>query len=464
MIEKGLRGGMTQCTYKKVEANNKYMNEQYDKSKPSSYISYLDANNLYGLAMCKKLPYKNFEWNYTKITENKILNYTDNDEVGYILEVDLEYPEEIHDLHKDYPMAPEIMSINENMLSPVQKDIHKYYYDKEAGDEKTNKLVLNVMDKKLYVLHISALKFYLEHGLKLKKVHRAIKFNQANFLKPFIEFNTEKRKQAKNDFEKDLFKLMNNSVYGKTMENVRHHLDYELVSTPERFQKCVNKPTYRNRHIITEDLVGVEKKFATVKLDKPIYMGMSILDYSKTHMYSFYYDVLKPKYNDDIKLVYTDTDSYVIKVDTDDIYKDFKEINEYMDFSDYNVEHTNYDKTNKKVLGKFKDEMNGHIITHFIGLKPKSYCYKVYGDEKEHKKSKGVVKHKVHNQLNYEKYEATLNRKIKETVQFNSIRSKTHQIYSITQTKYALSNYDNKRYWLSDSDSLPYGHYLINNT
>ena len=412
----------------------------------------------------KKLPYDNFQWHYTQITEKKVMKYTDDDEVGYILEVDLEYPEEIHDLQKDDPMAPEIMTINESMLSPVQKDIHKYYYDKTAGDEKTNKLVLNAMDKKKYVLHISALKFYLQHGLKLKKVRRAISFKQSNFLKPFIEFNTEKRKQAKNDFEKDLFKLMNNSVYGKTMDNVRNHLDNELVNTPERFQKCVNKPTYRHRHIINENLVGVEKDFTTVKLDKPIYMGMSILDYSKIHMYSFYYDVLKPKYNDDIKLVYTDTDSYVIKVETDDLYKDFKEINNCMDFSDFNVEHPNYDKTNKKVLGKFKDELNGKIMTHFIGLKPKSYCYKIYGEKKEHKKCKGIVKHKVHNQLNYEKYEATLNRKIKETVQFNSIRSKTHQIYSITQTKYALSNYDNKRYWLSDSDSLPYGHYLINNT
>ena len=463
MIENGLRGGMTQCIYKKVEANNKYMKEQYDETKPSSYISYLDANNLYGLAMCKKLPYDNFQWHYTQITEKKVMKYTDEDEVGYILEVDLEYPEDIHDLHKDYPMAPEIITINESMLSPVQKDIHKYYYDKEAGDEKTNKLVLNVMDKKKYVLHITALKFYLQHGLKLKKVHRAISFNQSNFLKPFIEFNAEKRKQAKNDFEKDLFKLMNNSVYGKTMENVRNHLDYELVNTPERFQKCVNKPTYRHRHIINENLVGVEKDFATVKLDKPIYMGMSILDYSKIHMYSFYYDVLKPKYNDDIKLVYTDTDSYVIKVETDDLYKDFKEINNYIDFSDYNVEHPNYDKTNKKVLGKFKDELNGKIMTHFIGLKPKSYCYKIYGEKKEHKKSKGIVKHKVHNQLNYEKYDETLSRKLKETVSFNSIRSKTHQIYSITQTKYALSNYDNKRYWLSDSGSLPYGHYSIKN-
>ena len=186
---------------------------------------------------------------------------------------------------------------------------------------------------------------------------------------------------------------------------------------------------------------------------------MSILDYSKIHMYSFYYDVLKPKYDNKIKLIYTD--SYVIKVETDDLYEDFKEINEYMDFSDYPPEHPNYDKTNKKVLGKFKDEMNGKIITHFLGLKPKAYCYKVYGDDKEHKKSKGVVKHKVSNQLSYKTYEETLNRNCKEEVSFNTIRSKNHQIYSINQTKYALSNYDNKRYWFNDFESLPYGHYAI---
>ena len=462
MIEHGLRGGMTQCSFKKVEANNKYMNEDYDKSKPSSYISHLDANNLCGLAMCRKLPYGDFKWYYGRIDEKRVMKYSDDDDdIGYILEVDLDYPKELHDLHKDYPLAPEIMSINENMFSKVQKDIHKYYYGKDASDEKTNKLVLNVMDKKKYVLHISALKFYLQHGLRLKKVHRAISFKQANFLKPFIEFNTEKRKNANNDFEKDLFKLMNNSVYGKTMENVRKHGDFEIVHAPERFQKLVNKPLFKHRHIINEDLVIVEKDKHTVELSKPIYMGMSILDYSKIHVYSFYYDVLKPKYQDNIKLVYTDTDSYVIKVETDDLYEDFKEINEYMDFSDYKVEHPNYDKTNRKVLGKFKDEMNDKIITHFIGLKPKAYCYKVYGDEKEHKTSKGVVKHKVSNQLSYKTYDETLNRKCKEEVSFNTIRSKNHQIYSINQTKYALSNYDNKRYWLSDFESLPFGHYAI---
>ena len=165
-----------------------------------------------------------------------------------------------------------------------------------------------------------------------------------------------------------------------------------------------------------------------MELNKPIYMGMSILDYSKIHMYSFYYDVLKPKYQNNIKLVYIDIDNYVIKIEIDNIYEDFKEINKYMDFSDYPPEHPNYDKTNKKVLGNFKDEMNGKITTRFKGLKPKAYCYKVYGDEKEHKKSKGVVKHKVSNQLSYKTYNETLNRNGKEEVNFNTIGSKNHQI------------------------------------
>ena len=460
MLEKGLRGGMTQCTYKKAEANNKYM-KNYDENKSPTYINYLDANNLYGLAMSKKLPFGNFKWDFQFFTEKKILNYNDDSDVGYILEVDLEYPAEVHDLHKDYPLAPEVMTISEGMLSNHQKDIHKKYYGHDPKDEKTNKLVLNLMDKKKYVLHISALKFYLEHGMKMKKCHRIISFHQSEFLKPYIDFNTEKRKQAKTDFEKDLFKLLNNSIYGKTMEDVRKHGDFELVNNPVRFQKVVNNPTYKHRHIINEELIGVEKDKAEVELNKPIYMGLSILDYSKVHMYGFYYDVLKPKYDDKINLIYTDTDSFIVHVETDDLYEDFKQMKQHMDFSDYPEDHPNYDKTNKKVLGKFKDENSGKIMTHFIGLKPKSYAFKVQGDKKEQKKSKGIVKHKVDKQINYDMYEQTLNGDIKPEVSFNTIRSKNHQIYSINQTKFSLSNYDNKRWWFDNNQSLPYGHYSI---
>ena len=196
MIEAGLRGGMTQTTCKKVEANNKYMGSDYDKNKASSYINYLDANNLYGLSMIQKLPYRNLKWD-DKITEEDIINY-DNGRTGYILEVDLEYPKELHDLHNDYPLAPEVMNVKANMLSEKQVEIYKLINgSKEPKDEKTKKLILNLNDKSKYVVHIRTLQFYLKHGLKLKKIHRAIKFEQKEILKPYIEFNTEKRKNAR---------------------------------------------------------------------------------------------------------------------------------------------------------------------------------------------------------------------------------------------------------------------------
>ena len=166
------------------------------------------------------------------------------------------------------------------------------------------------------------LRYYLKQGLKLKKIKRAIMFKQKEWLNPWIDFNANKRKEATSDFEKDMYKLMNNAVYGKTMENVREHINFELVDTPERFQKVVNAPTYKHRHIINENLVGVENLKETVKLNKPVYVGMSRFDLSKLQMYSFYYDVLKKKYENKVRLIYTDTDSFVTHIETEDIYDD----------------------------------------------------------------------------------------------------------------------------------------------
>ena len=381
MIEAGLRGGMCMVSTKKVEANNKYMGEEYDKNKESSYINYFDANNLYGLSMIQKLPYKNLKWDDT-LKEEDIINYKNNN-IGYILEVDLEYPKELHDLHNDYPMAPEVMNVKADMLSDKQIEIYEFLNHKKPTDEKTNKLILNLNDKEKYVIHIRTLQFYLKQGLKLKKIHRAIKFEQKEVLKPYIEFNTEKRKNARNDFEKDVYKLMNNAIFGKTMEDKRKHLDFEVVSDETRYMKCVSNPNFKHSHIINENLVGVEKQKTKLKLDKPIFIGMSILDLSKQHMYKFYYDVMKPKYGDNIKMVYTDTDSFVFHTKTNDIYEDLNTIKKELDFSDYPKEHKCYDDNNKKVLGKFKDELKSKIITGFIDLRPKCYAYSVYGDDKK---------------------------------------------------------------------------------
>jgi hypothetical protein len=271
MIEKGKRGGVCQVSSKYAKANNKHMKD-HDNDIISSYLTYLDANNLYGLAMCMKLPYANLHWCNDIQTTDDVMKYEDND-IGYLLEVDLHYPKHLHDYHKDYPLAPEIMNVKESMVSDVSKEIYKCYNNgKTVKDENTSKLLLTLYDKDKYVIHIRNLKYYLEKGLVLKQVHRCIKFNQSNWLKEWVDFNTEKRKEATNDFDKDLFKLMNNAVYGKTMEDVRGHIDFELVDTPKRMEQVLNSPTLKHRHILNENSVGVEKIKPVMKLNKHIYI------------------------------------------------------------------------------------------------------------------------------------------------------------------------------------------------
>ena len=214
MVEKGIRGGICHSIHRYAKANNKYM-QNYNNNEESSYIQYLDGNNLYGWTMSKKLAVNGFKWldsnKINEINEDFIKNYIENNDKGYILEVDVKYPKRLQKLHSDLPFLSERMEVS-----------------------KCKKLVCNLFNNKKYVVHINALKQALNHGLKLKKIHRVIKFNQKEWLKPYIDMNTELRKVAKNDFEKDLFKLMNNSVFRKTMENIRKHRDIKLVTTDEK--------------------------------------------------------------------------------------------------------------------------------------------------------------------------------------------------------------------------------------
>ena len=207
--EEGIRGGICHAVNRYPHANNHYMKD-YDKTKESSYIQYLDENNLYGAAMSKKLPIKGFKWldDIERIDEEFIKEYNEISDKGYVIEADVDYPQELHDLHSDMPFLPKRMVIN-----------------------KTKKLVCNLHNKKNYVAHTNVLKQALDHGLKLRKVHRVIKFDQEAWLKKYIDFNTDLRAKATNDFEKDFFKHMVNAVFGKTMENVRKHRDTKLVRT-----------------------------------------------------------------------------------------------------------------------------------------------------------------------------------------------------------------------------------------
>ena len=354
MVEEGIRGGMCHAIHRYAKANNKYM-KNYDEKEESSYIQYLDANNLYGWTMSQKLPVSGFKWKkyISKFTEEFIKNYDENSDKGYILEVDVKYPKKLHDLHSDLPFSLEKIKI-----------------------DKCKKLVCNLNNKKNYVVHIRSLKQTLNHGLILKKVHRVIQFNQEAWLKPYIDMNTELRIRAKNDFEKDFFKLMNNAVFGKTMENVRKHRDIKLVTTDKRRNQMVAEPNYHTTKWFSENLLAIEMKKTKVKMNKAIYLGLSILEISKTLTYEFWCDYMKPKYGDNVKLCYMDTDSFIMYIKIEDFYEDIaNDVEKKIDTSNYEFDRPLPTGKNKKVIGLMKDDLGGKIMTEFVVLRPKTYSY-----------------------------------------------------------------------------------------
>ena len=298
MLEKGMKGGMCQATYRYAKENNKYM-KNYDENKECSFLIYDDANHLYGFPMYEKLPVRGFKWSnkLDKFTDEFKKNYDKNSDKGYILEVDADYPKDLHKLYSDLPFLPQ---------------------RRKTG--KIEKLICCLEDKESYVTHIVALKQALNHGLKLSKVHRVIESTQEDWIKPYIMINTELRMEAENDFKKEFYKLMNNSVFGKTMENLRKHRDIKLVTTKKRRLKLASEPNYHTTTHFSENLIAIEMKKTKVKMNKPISLGQTILDINKTVMYEFWYDFIKSKYEDNVKLCYMDTDSFVMNINTEDFY------------------------------------------------------------------------------------------------------------------------------------------------
>ena len=321
-------------------------------------------------------------------------------------------------------------------------------------------LVCNLNDKENYPVHILALKQALNHGLKLKKVDSVIEFRQEAWLKPYIDMNTELRKNAKNDFEKDFFKLMNNSVFGKTMENVRNHRDIRVVTTDKRRSILASEPNYHSTKYISKDLLIMEMKKTEVKMNKPIYLGQAILDLSKTLMHEFWYDYIKPKYGDKARLCYMDTYSFVMYIKTEDFYKDIVgDVERWFDTSNYDEK----DKRplpigkNKKVIGLFKDELGGKIMTEFYALRAKAYAYKL-NDDTEMKKAKGTKKCVVKREITFKNYaDALFNYEVIIKSQ-QSFRSDHHRVYTEEINKIVLSSNDDKRKQTFDKvTTFPYG-------
>ena len=497
-MENAIRGGICTISNRYAKANNPYMSpDQYDASLPNSYIWYLDANNLYGWAMSQLLPISDFRW----LSEDELKQQWNDESFiqkldpvgsdGYILEVDLDYPESLHDHHNDYPLAPERKVVDDSLLSPLsllqkaELDIHT--------NSNLSKLICSVEHKTHYVLHYRNLQLYLKLGLKLKRIHRVLTFKQEAWMKDYIDYNTQQRAVATNTFEKDFFKLKNNACFGKTMENVRNRIKFEPVTTSERLMKLVAKPTFKRGTPLTEGddadapitVVGVELYKTKVELDKPIHAGFTILELSKVVMFDFHYNTVKAKYNDRAKLLFTDTDSLMYHVQTDDLYQDVKNDTELyqnmsngtsetlmtkLDCSEYPRDHILYDTTNQKTVGKLKDETHGDIITEFVGLRAKMYSFTTLNDHDtakviEHKKAKGIKRSIVQRRIRHQHFVECINPGVNthksHEVTVTSLQSTQHQVYTTVVKRKGLCAYDDKRYQVDGISTLAFGHYRI---
>ena len=434
MVEEGIRGGVSMISNRYAKANNKYMDDKFNSNEPSKYIQYLDANNLYGWAMSKPLPTHGFKW----MKDNELNVW---EKTPCILEVDLEYPKELHDLHNDYPLAPEQIEVN-----------------------KTKKLIPNLWSKKNYVIHYENLKQCFNLGLKITNIHRGIKFKESRWLKKYIALNTDLRTKARNEFEKDFFKLMNNSVFGKTMENIRNRVTIKLVTDTKKAERLAAKPNFKHCNIFSEDLIAIHMKKTFLTFNKPVYLGMCILDLSKTLMFDFHYNYIKKKYGDKAKLLFTDTDSLMYEIQTEDFYEDINgDVKDRFDTSNYPSNHPSGIPTgcNKNVLGMFKDEAGGKIIDEFVGLRAKLYSYKMLEGE-ESKKCKGVKKLVVKNSITHDDHKNCLFTGTEQLRKMNVIRSHKHDIYTEEVNKVALSPSDDKRHILEgQTTTLALGNYRI---
>ena len=357
---------------------------------------------------------------------------------GISSRVDVRYPRKLHDSHNDLPFMCERMKIN--------------------GVEK---LIPNLYDKKRYVIHIRALDQALRHGLVLKCIHRAIEFKQSAWMKEYIDYNTKLRTAATSDFEKDFYKQMTNSIFGKMMQNIRKHRNIKLVTNRQAYLKLVMKPNFKSRVRFRPNLMGCKMGKIKVVMNKLVYLGQAILDLSKIVMYEFHYDYMKWKYNDDnLTLCYMDTDSLIYSNEMDDFHKDTaNDIANRFDTSGHNLDRPLPMGLNKKVIELMKDELGEGIMTEFITLRPKMYAYKTGNSES--KKCKGIKKCIVRKTISFEDYKACL---FSGETSYRSqlmFRSSKHEVRTLEVNKLALSRDDDKHITVNGISSLARGHHHV---
>ena len=314
------------------------------------------------------LPLNNFEYTdgnwdpeIQKAFIQSVLETPDDSDIGYVLEVDLSYPDELHDLHSDFPLAPTKQKVDACWLGDYQEELLN---DMQMNaPPSSNKLIQTLVPKKNYILHYQTLKLYVQFGLKVEK---------------YVKLNTQKRKQAKNKFEENFYKLMVNSAFGKTCEVTRNRIKVKLARSEEETMKWTSAPQMKSFKIIDENLATISLNQTEIEWDRPTIVGACILDLSKKFKYDFHYNSMKKHFN--CKLLYSDTDSFVYEIFSNDFFADLKRkttVKDFFDFSNFPTNQEMYDQSNARVTLKLKNEMGGKMISEFVVLKPKLYSIKL---------------------------------------------------------------------------------------
>ena len=467
-----IRGGITGTSTRHAKANNDYCAE-FDERQPISHILSFHVNNLYGMSLSQALPTDHFRW----MTSDELKEFNahavpENGKRGYFVEVDLEYPQELHDVHNEFPLAPEKLDVPRSEWSE-----HTRHLASQLGlSHKSSglKLMTTLRDKKRYTLHHETLKVYLRLGMKVTRIYKGVTFTQSPFMKTYISLNTEARKTAQSQFEIALYKGYNNYIFGKTCYNVFRQKDMKLVDNKSKFQRLVARPTFHSSHILNDDLTLVEMKPATIVCNKPVYIGCTVLELSKAHMYHFYYDYLIPMYyQTGLQMLYADTDSFYVQVNNrPDVYHDMAKHHYWFDCSSYPPSHFLHSNEHKRQIGLMKDihGLQGHI-TEFIALRSKMYAVRVdpwYDDDDDDDdctitKAKGIHR-SVLKGIPFSSYLDTLRNNTVQKHKFKRITSKKHHLVTVESSKDGLCAYDDKRMLLSCGvHSYAYGHYLGGN-
>ena len=456
-FENNMRGGITLCSQKYFKSNHPKFAD-FDQNKPISNIAFLDINSLYPTVMVNMpLPLKDIRWLTTE--EIKTIDFLEikiNSDYGVVLECDLEIPKEFHDFLSDLPPLPERINVKEDMLSTYSKNLLKMSNKKLPN---VPKLVPNLFNKKNYVIHYIHLQLVLKLGVKLTKIHKGVIFFQSKFLSSYISKNLQERKEAKDAFTSLLAKQKSNSIYGRTLMNVRKHMNVKLVTTTKKIEKLVRKKNFKEFKIFHENLAAVHLVKEKVYLNQPVFIGFSILELSKVFFYKTYYFNLMSKLSlNSIKLLYVDTDSYVIAIQNKEIFDFIKENIEMYDTSNFEKNHKLYDVNKKRELGLLKSETGNRLIYEFIGLKCKMYSLTY--DEKQKNTAKGIRSSVIKQQLKHDLYRKSLFHDKRFYFEMKSITHKKQKLYTTSINKLSLSNFDDKRYVLGNGyETLALGHY-----